>query len=477
MKNLQQPAFARGAFLLIFLLAVPVGFLLLRKKLPELFPDVVSLIAAKDDFFDADLATFLTDLPIKPTVHSAAQAKREHFFWLVGQEGNKSQGTSGVALDIFSDQALFNRFFPGYSAEVRKDRELWRDYFQRDFEPSYWLEHIYKAAGKEMKAFYAWTGCFDIFKRYGADVVALGNSEVFNGLIPDYLHDQIASGSKKLRDPRILVCSTGGMPMKTAELNVRELKRNLKGKKIPYLIWGYSFWIVYLDSYVLNHFDRGQRNNFFRYYRSRIVSSDFFARFDTKWQNWRLVDQFPPVNWEQVFPFGFQDIRALRAAASLLKQGESGNLVPAEIVDNPKALAAAIGKMTPQYGGLDGITEDHCDIRRAEKKFDEILALMEATAEKVIIYLHPANPLMTKAAPNCLFSAVVEMLERKRKPNVFISTKKWREWGLSYKDFLIPSTIPGQLRIDGNHTNYNGARRLTNRIAEFILSDKDQSAE
>ena len=136
-------------------------------------------------------------------IRTPYQAKASHRFW-AGVLSSPGQ----VALDALDSPELFSRFFPGYPEAMRTDRALWRDYFSREFDVKTMSETLSGNTPFGVTVYLSWAGCMDIFRRYGADVVIFGASDVAQAIPTDLLSDLLkAAHIPGLSNPRVLNCT------------------------------------------------------------------------------------------------------------------------------------------------------------------------------------------------------------------------------------------------------------------------------
>jgi hypothetical protein len=251
------------------------------------------------------------------TITDPLLMKQRGLFWAV------DIGTGlGVALKALENADVFATLFPGY-ASARFDQTLWNTYFQRqDFNPSYFFEGLPVLGEHAYGVKMSWTGCFDLYRRYGADVVVFGNSEVYRGVLSDRL-------ARRLRDlhvmkqPKVLACTSSGLTVNAIPLMVNELKRVSTAKPLA-IVWGYSLWTAFADGVDVARYDQYMAGDIETYRRQGPNPQDALPHIQafqsapqpaherTNWLRPSLKAYFSELTWDAFMTSALAKIMRLR---------------------------------------------------------------------------------------------------------------------------------------------------------------------
>ena len=404
-----------------------------------------------------------------PGVVSPSMARVEHLFW-AGRLSSPGQ----VAVDPLGFPELFSRFFPGYPDSMRRDRALWRDYFSRDFDIKIASEALSTGSTYGVTVYYSWTGCMDVFRRYGADIVVFGASEVGQSLPPDMLSRLLAEKNPSSpREPRVLMCLTSAsVPEAVAEMSA-EMLRSVPSVGHPqWVIYGYEAMSAYVGSV---------------FYESTVQSKS--AMIDAYRRN-RALGPLAAWNHRVVFPWTWNDVIRLRKVSAHL---------PFPLAVMRRDRAAGFGRwsilpeaISPDYLKDQGRLRLHlsaypfqnpllvgnglnaCEwITEASIRLKRALDAARALAPHVLLYLSPSTGDDLASAPPCYPGAVQKMISSQSGDGVVTKAGDAGEYGLDYSDFVFSATEDedGPLWIDSVHPNIRGARKITRTIAEMISDE------
>ena len=113
--------------------------------------------------------------------------------------------------------------------------------------------------------------------------------------------------------------------------------------------------------------------------------------------------------------------------------------------------------------------------------FTILLSCLYAFAQPADFPNPPTSNNHRKASPDCLIPAVISMLLSFKDANVDVITASSEDYGLDNRDYLFPTSADNKLRFDQNHTNFNGAKKVTNQVGIYLapvyknLSAKESS--
>jgi len=439
---------------------------------------------------------------VVPSATNPSDAKRRHLFW-VSRKGDISG--EGVAVDVLGHPELFRKVFPGYPPEMARDTALWDRYFQNAFDPTthYAFFGAYEPLG--LMLHHSWTGCFDIVERYGADVVIMGSSETYRGVMPDLLAEVLdASGKPEWRGKRILACAVSRMLLPTQQATVTRLEEVLQQRRIDAIVWGVSFWTLFqrsgkfaataaaqnreLGKYVDKH-EPGKPLSSLAHASSLPLAEISLATWLGR-PTWEHIVPFPPFSFAHR-PLGAAlfrlDPRELwRPLTFATRPGDprpapglppivEGLYVDQSVAQQPRSLAARAEAQPPYFGFLSGVTPEDCVVdgssptRKAVDVLHDIGRRVRRLARAGVLFIPPTLPLQTEAAPRCLFELAQREVAAQEDQGLRTISDRWDAWGVSYGDFLYPTDAAAMLRVDIFHVNQSGAIRVTRRIADALM--------
>lgn len=415
------------------------------------YPKLNKIESSNENTFNIPLDSKFFDAKIR-TPQSAKENKK---FWA------EYGASGGAALRVLETPSLFSIIFPGYPESMRSDKELWDRYFDYSFAPtSYFLDLPSPLNTIETRVIYSWNGCLDIFEKYGADVLVLGNSEVYQGLIPNMLNKTLKD-ILEIENPRILFCVTTAMPLKALARSLRYLKKSKNRVKIA--IFGFSFWTANTE---------GKIN--FKYEAEKEVElQEYENKKLTPWKEKRFTQYFPKITWDYIVPASLQKIKEYKhvsAVASTVSVPSNTDLDENTFLDEAK-LQKVEASIEPDYDATRDMTDSDCNISKAKKQLETITQLLSETSDNVFIYLTPALPFHTQSAPQCFRPEVKRVLHSLRASNIFIKTDEMASYGLLFKDYTKPSQQNNMRKWDQNHTNFDGAKKTTLTISNWITSE------
>ncbi len=394
-------------------------------------------------------------------VIGAEEAKRRQLFWLNSPTGREDEGG---AVRLLETPRIFHSLFPGYPAAMAQDQELWNVYFRRKFNPDSYLFGLGEASGLGFTVSYSWTGCFDVYAKYGADILVFGTSEVFRSLIPDPLSTT----------DRVLFCVTSNMPVETVKMTAEELRRR-GGKKPKLVLWGYSFWTAYARSEKIREIQRQKVEEFSQYQAS--LKAPPFASLRKLYENWkdvRTASLFPKVGWNDFMPWNYQ--RPAHGGESSQSHTESsssssyGLEIDANLMRNEERVAAHLrGNLKPYVAALEGANRKDCDLALADQQLTAALSAISKISDHVYLYLTPTTPWQIDAAPDCFLPQVRSMLAAKAiEGRVHVKTSGMSEYQLTLLDFIRPTGSQSRVFFENNHTNYSGAIKVSEYIGSWV---------
>ncbi len=380
-------------------------------------------------------------------------ARARHLFWAFRRGRDV-----GVALRVLETRELFEDLFPGYG-EARSDAALWERYFSAEIAGQALYSPTLSLRDLDFIVITSWLGSLELFRRYGADVALIGNSEVLAGIDGRLLAE--ASGTPNLK---VLHIGHAGMMPATARREAAVM--GTSGRRTRVVVWGYSLWNSYVGEHaaeVIRHAD-GALNRAAPPPAARAWRRVFPRGFD--WGDWILQDRasvLKPLRNRRgpmVGRVGGWEVRQ--------RAGQAGFTFPLSALSRPRVLEDMAALARPRYHGLAGMTPADCRLDGASRDLDAALAELLKLSDRVVLYLTPTTPLLGRAAPSCLRPAVVDMLRSKAGPRVLVETADWSGYGLGYEDFVFPNPKGGWANLDVNHVNFSGSLKVTAAIARMV---------
>ena len=457
------------AFLVGFLGMIPLWVFLfhfaawkLQERLKTASASAQMAQSLSDDRLDETLLDGLPPSLTNSSIRTAQKAKATGLFWAGMRAPNEQMG---AAIDLRTDPKVFQSLFPGYPDEMRKDQPLWKIYFTREFLPRVFDSGLSEKSGIGIMVALSWTGCFDIYERYGADVLVFGSSEVYRSIIPELLFARVHQSTLEgLSNPRILFCAVNNMLPETVTLSAEQLAE-LNPKKVKAVIWGVSYWTLFLREPESKEIFSTHQSLYAAYKASKQPS-----RLKTFLHS-RISHAFPNPSWNAWCPVTLQSF-------SLAKESppdqdpeftpERG-YVPADQIESSEAVASIAERVDIKNEVLDTASTSDCDLRSRKTTFQSALSALKRISEKQLLYITTPSPIQTKRSPPCFMAAVQKFIGSRMDDTLSAVTASWEDYGLRYTDHLYPSPNPKFYFIDGNHTNYQGAKRVTEQIADKLV--------
>ncbi len=340
---------------------------------------------------------------------TAEEAKLRGLFWIPG---------SGAV----APAEVLPSLYPGYSPEGA----AWRRYFRELFDQNTYLPGR-DADDRRVSA--SSLGALGLAREQGADVVIFGISDTFIPVNPAGLG----------LPGRVLHVGRGNLLPEAVTWYASALKGRPKAKLA---IWGHS--LVYgrrdpSDALVL-----GGVRGLYRDWRGREV----VAKWDYR---------FPHPSWDLVVGPGLQQAAEIE---------NEGLLIPDAIANDPKRLTEFLERNDDGAHRIERGPEDR-NLADLSVRTDRTLAALLEIAEKVLIFLPPTHPLDRSRGRHGMFYAMQGGLNAYASGGtVFVDTEDWDAYGLTDRDYLYRSRVPGFWKIDPIHANAAGARKITARLSK-----------
>ena len=392
-----------------------------------------------------------------PEIRNPYAARATHHFW---SGVLSSQGQ--LALDPLHSPELFSKLFPGYPDSMRTDQALWKDYFSRDFDVKVMSEALSVNSYYGNTVYYPWVGCLDVFRRYGADVVVFGASDVAQSLPPDLMARLIGEAKiPSLQNPRVLTClGAAGVPEGFGEMAREMLHSTGKVGRPKWIIYGYSATSAYVDSVFYESAALAKTISLNSYRRNVALGSfsqwNHPVLFPWTWNDFIRLKQVPS-HLPFVLAIKKRDPSANFGRWSILPQ-----VISRDYVRNEPALKLLLSAEPFRNPLLVGNTLTSCDwISESTRRLDATVRAFHELAPRVLLYLSPTTGDDLAVTPGCYGDSVKTMITREKSEGIDISIDDPKTYGLSYADFVFGDSVEGPLWIDSIHPNISGARKIT----------------
>lgn len=450
-------------FFLIPIVVVLASVILLADRLlPFLYPELSSRGLTKVESIALDdIAKSQNELYKRN--HTAKDAKSDRLFWAANIEGK------GLALNMITNPRLLDSLFPGYGYLLSTDKIFWSEYFKTEFGPNGIIWFDSGLAKQELRVAYSWLGCLDLYEKYGADVLVFGSSEVYMGLIPELL----AKNTTKLfsKSPKVLFCATPAMTSKEVFYTAKELlQKNTSKPQI--IIWGYSFWSAYTNSSKLYEYKKNKAKEIDEYLHRKKQEKNHTVLIDiVSMSKYKAADFFPKIDWNDVLEFTYDKSR-LRSVGMAGARGDAEGIYVAKENFYKNDLRLSIYLKTvlkPYYAITQGATTKDCDMTGAHLEFLDALSELKKLSKNIYVYLTPTTIHQRETVPTCFLPNVKAMLKNSaKKEGINLLVADPESLGLDNGDFMHPTLNPDMFYFDINHTNYLGAKKMTDIIAGWV---------
>jgi hypothetical protein len=362
---------------------------------------------------------------------------------------------------------------------MSRDQALWDRYFTHPMLPKSFLLKLAEYSSLELKVTFSWLGCLDIFRTYGADILVLGSSEVFHGIIPDQLAKQVKI--PLIPNPRILQCTGSVMPVPIVA-EFLELLTSMPQNSPKIVLWGYSFWQAYSKSPFLTSTMREQMKEISEYRRGHLkdgsqVENSIFNKVKIV-LNAKGSDYFPILSWDQVSPLNLAKLiergRITKGGTMRLldkpQVSGTGSLeIPDSYLRDPAEVAKIVDDLAvPGCTVIENTKVEDCQANEAAHDLEKVLRITKQYQIETFIYLTPVTKVQMKSGASCFRSVARETLIGARSNLVNTLVDEMHDYGLTSVDYM--KKLPGTnvWRFDENHVSLSGAKKITSHLARWM---------
>lgn len=388
------------------------------------------------------------------SANTAELAKQKNKFWVRIEDVDKE----GAALDVLSSDMLFKSAFPGYPKSMANDKELWSIYFDQKFTSFIYLNYFKNVIPDGMGMSYSFTGCLEVIKRYGVDVLIIGNSETYRAIQPDLLYKKLSEGkSKSLENLKILSCPVGDMTVNTA-IELTKAIAQMKNKKIPLVLWGYSFWSAFPNGNFLQGQTLVQKKQIEDYFNPK----PFYLK---KWDKLKKYLS----GWDAVIPFNVESLEGVIKKNKFSNQ-QSCTAVPEKYLNSLEKLSKYIAEEFTVSTNVhfEGVGEGDCQLTQSEKDLGTVVENLKVIANKSYIFITPITPTALKRTPACFLPSLQGLLNKFKSESVYVDTKDWLGSTLNLKSFIQSCPDRKNYFYDEHHLNFQGSEQFTLEIKTRI---------
>ncbi len=370
-------------------------------------------------------------------------------------------------LDVRKDPAHLAVVFPGYPAKMSADRNLWSNYFSREFETKVSAStlNLQGADGEISGAVVheSWTGCLDVLRHYGTDILIIGASDTAQGVPPDEM-------ARHFPGRRILMCASPSLTvhgMQSFLKLVSELPLVQK-QGIHWVIFGLSSTILYLPSLYYPAVNHG-KSELLAAYRKRSFLGDY------GYLNRRLTI---PWSWNEFLP-ARKDVQHVPLPSRFDRQKQSQNnperwsifpfTVTPEELKSPQRIAALRAEYKPMPYFFSGNQDPDCSrMTDLRKILTDLRDRAQSFAGNTLFFLNPTLGDELNAAPDCYLPSIKEAMSRLKSGRTRVLDQSAADYGLEISDYAIVERPwrPNEIKIDMAHVNIAGARKVTAALAD-----------
>lgn len=382
----------------------------------------------------------------------AAKHRRE---WWVRPPYSEELGTP---IRLNASQTQFEEAFPGYTLPKGS---FWSRYFSYPFDADIRLDS--QRASEDALIPTPWLACADFYREQHADILFLGTSELYRTYYPPAYRAQFANA-------KLLNCGRSALLPPYATQMLRILKSYDK-PKVKALVIGYTLSWAYPDEKDKDWFHDSMK--------SEMNSFSAFPRQGLSWL-WNLDGEqlFGRPSWDTFTP----SRRAIEKRNASIK--EVPPLAPGQFYQRDRSpniflrredlvlVGTPQMKPLPYYRFFDTGKPPVCTaLDVAEKEFKELMTVASELAEHIYLYIPPITPMGEENFSPCFREFAEKTLLSYASPRVHVRTDKWESYGMDWSDFIYPTANPEIIQTDLNHSNYQGSRKVSKVLAQWLARD------
>ncbi len=365
-------------------------------------------------------------------------------------------------IDPAERPAILDSLFPGYGGEALwQDRGLWNNYFIRDYDTK-----VTSTAFSDDKnyggvvVYQSFTGCFDIVRRYGADIIILGASDLAQAVPPDVL-------ARSYPNHKILMCAAPTFTLDTAAASL-ELIAQLyppNHKRPEYIFVGVSRTMAYLASPFYTALDWTKQELINRY-----KQADFLGPYAYLNQAYRF-----PFTWNVLYPVR-RDANHL-PLVNRISHPERWSILdlqisPEEYQADPTVFDER-RRLNKQESSIFLNAENETECKKMQR-LPELLQTVNERALKLarrsVIFTTPTMGDELRQAPSCYITMYNREILNLNGERTLALDREMKDYGLNILDFAFRDSRKrgGRLTFDVAHPNLSGAEKFTAFLTQAI---------
>jgi hypothetical protein len=368
-------------------------------------------------------------------------------------------------IDSLQDSALMDLTFPGYPREMASDTNLWRNYFAREFETKVSSSTLSLPGleGQGSAIHESWTGCLDILRDYGADILIVGASDTAQSLPPDEL-------AKYFPNQRILMCASPSLTVDaTREFLQLVAEISSRVRPIRWVIFGMSTTLSFTPSIYYPAINRGKIEMLEAYRRKNFLGRYSFL-------NNRLS---LPVSWNDILPVRRDVQHVPLPNRQERKKNRPDNperwsifsftMTPSELKDEARVQELR-REHAPTAYFFSGDQDPSCvRLQELRGQWQQIRDLSNQLAAHSLFFFNPTLGDELRQAPACYLPELDRFLSELQNAQTGIIPRT--DFGVPVADFAFRERLdrPLELKLDMAHVNISGARKITEAVAEFMM--------
>jgi hypothetical protein len=368
-------------------------------------------------------------------------------------------------IDPLHDPALMDLTFPGYPREMTLATKLWRNYFAREFETKVSAStlSLLGLEGQGMAIHETWTGCLDILRDYGADILIVGASDTAQSLPPDEL-------AKYFPNQRILMCASPSLTVDaTREFLQLVAEISSPERPIRWIVFGMSTTLSFTPSIYYPAINRGKVEMLEAYRRKNFLGRYSFLnnRLSLPW-SWN--DILPVRRDVQHVPLPDRQERKKNALDNPERWSIfSFTMTPSDLNDDARVQELR-REHAPTAYFFSGDQDPSCArLQELSGKLQEIRDLSNHLAGHSLFFFNPTLGDELRQAPVCYLSELDRFLNGLQNAQTKIIPRT--DFGVPIADFAFRERLdrPNEVKLDMAHVNISGARKITEAIAAFMM--------
>lgn len=364
-------------------------------------------------------------------------------------------------IDPDHEPQILTSLYPGYDPQALwNDKNLWQNYFFRDFDTKVTSAAYSAQSDYGIVVYQSLTGCFDIVRRFGADIIVMGASDLAQAVPPDELATHFP---KK----KILMCAAPTFTLDTA-LTSLDLISQLYPKEFarPQMVLvGVSRTMAYLASPFYPALNATKLELIHRYKQADFLGSYAFLN-----QTFRI-----PWTWNVIYPIR-RDANHL-PLINRIAHPERWSILdlqvsPEDLARNPRAFDLA--RENNRQGSsifLGSEREKTCE--RLSRLPELLLAVRNRAlqvADRAVVFTTPTMGDELKFAPQCYLEIYDQSIRALRNEQTLAINESMSGYGMNIGDFAFRDSwkTGGLLTFDVAHPNIFGARKFTAFLSSAI---------